>query len=368
MGGGGRGLHWQCGVRLPWRLGRITRPVRATGQRENKNARAQLDHLISPSPSPPSTPFLSISAQSEKFGTRIFSETVTTVDLSARPFTIKTAERTTIADTVIISTGAVARRLAFPGSGEADGFWNKGISACAVCDGAAPMFRNTPLAVIGGGDTAMEEALFLTKYGSAVHVIHRRGELRASKIMQARALAHPKIKMVWHSVVEEAYGNDKGKLGGVKVKNLETGVVSDLPLAGLFFAIGHEPASKFLGGQVTTDEDGYITTTPGTVETSIPGVFAAGDVQDKKWRQAITAAGTGCMAALSAEHFLTEHGSAMVEGDAVAAVTAAKSAEAGPGKTPAPTPSSKVAKVEAHGSPAKVAAAAGGRKDLAPTH
>jgi thioredoxin reductase (NADPH) len=262
---------------------------------------------------------------------------------------------------VIIATGAVARRLAFPGSGETDGFWNKGISACAVCDGAAPMFRNAPLAVVGGGDTAMEEALFLTKYGSEVHVIHRRGELRASKIMQARALAHPKIRMVWHSVVEKAYGNEKGKLGGVKVKNIETGAVSDLPLAGLFFAIGHEPASKFLGGAVATDEDGYIITKPGTVETSVPGVFAAGDVQDKKWRQAITAAGTGCMAALSAEHFLTEHGSAL--DGVVAGAAATVTADAGPGKTPAPTPVAKAAKVEAHGSPAKVAA-----KALAGTH
>ena len=341
---------------------------------KTKHARALSTSLasLSSSPTPAHPPLLPTphSAQSEKFGTRIFSETVTSVDLSARPFTVKTAERTTLADTVIISTGAVARRLAFPGSGEADGFWNKGISACAVCDGAAPMFRNAPLAVIGGGDTAMEEALFLTKYGSEVHIIHRRGELRASKIMQARALAHPKIKMVWHTVVEAAYGNDKGKLGGVKVKNLETGAVTDLPLAGLFFAIGHEPASKFLGGQVATDEDGYIITKPGTVETSVPGVFAAGDVQDKKWRQAITAAGTGCMAALSAEHFLVEHGPASVAGDAAAAVTAGAVAGGdAPGKTPAPTPISKVAKVEAHGSPAKVAAAAaGGRKALAPTH
>lgn len=293
---------------------------------------------------------------------------MTSVDLSRRPFTVRTAERTALADTVVIATGAVARRLTFPGSGEADGFWNKGISACAVCDGAAPMFRNAPLAVVGGGDTAMEEALFLTKYGSAVHIIHRRGELRASKIMQARALAHPKITMVWHSVVEEAYGNDKGKLGGVKVKNVQTGKVTDLPLAGLFFAIGHEPASKFLGGQVATDEDGYILTKPGTVETSVPGVFAAGDVQDKKWRQAITAAGTGCMAALSAEHFLTEHGRAGEEAADAAATAAVKSGDA-PGKTPAPTPTpaAKAAKVEAGGSPAKVAAA-GGRKALAPTH
>jgi len=347
----------------------------ARAHKSQKPTLRPLDIIILPPRTVRPSPLPINSAQSEKFGTRIFSETVTTVDLSRRPFTVKTAERTALADTVIIATGAVARRLAFPGSGEADGFWNKGISACAVCDGAAPMFRGAPLAVIGGGDTAMEEALFLTKYGSEVHVIHRRGELRASRIMQARALAHPKIRMVWHSVVEAAYGNEKGKLGGVKVKHLETGAVTDLPLAGLFFAIGHEPASKFLGGAVATDEDGYIVTKPGTVETSVPGVFAAGDVQDKKWRQAITAAGTGCMAALSAEHFLTAHGSALEAAvgaaDGLAAVTAAAKEKGGsdaPGKTPAPTPQSKVAKVEAHGSPAKVAAAVGGRTKLAGTH
>lgn len=197
-----------------------------------------------------------------------------------------------------------------------------------MCDGASPLFRGVPLAVVGGGDTAMEEALFLTKYGSKVYIIHRRDELRASKVMQRRALEHPKIEMVWSSSIVEAYGNEAGKLGGVKVKNVATGKVSDLAVGGLFFAIGHEPASSFLEGQLATDSDGYIVTKPGTVETSVPGVFAAGDVQDKKWRQAVTAAGTGCMAALSAEHYLGEHGSAL---DAAAA-SLAKAAVASPAK------------------------------------
>lgn len=182
-----------------------------------------------------------------------------------------------------------------PGSGEGPGgFWNKGISACAVCDGAAPIFRNKPLAVIGGGDSAMEEANFLTKFGSKVYIIHRRNEFRASKIMQNRALSNPKIEVLWNSMAVEAYG-EQGKevLGGLKVKNVVTGEVSDLKVSGLFFAIGHEPATKFLNGQLQLDSDGYVVTKPGTTETSVHGVFAAGDVQDKKYRQAVTAAGTG---------------------------------------------------------------------------
>ena len=245
-------------------------------------------------------------AQSARFGTKIFSETVTKVDLSRRPFKVTTDEKEVEADTLIIATGAVARRLTFPGSDEDTGFWNKGVSACAVCDGAAPMFRNKPIAVIGGGDSAMEEATFLTKYGSKVYIIHRRDELRASKIMQKRALDHPKIEFLWSSAVDSAYGDDKGKLAGLKVKSLKTGEVTDVPVAGLFFAIGHEPATKFLDGQLELDEEGYVVTAPGGTATSVTGVFAAGDVQDKRWRQAITAAGTGCMAALEVERFLEE--------------------------------------------------------------
>jgi len=247
--------------------------------------------------------------QSLRFGTRVFTETVVRLDLSIRPFRVYTDAKQVDADTVIIATGAVAKRLDFPGAGEGeDGFWNRGISACAVCDGAAPIFRNRPLAVIGGGDSAMEEANFLTKYGSKVYIIHRRDAFRASKIMQKRALDNPKIEVIWNTVVLEASGNERGLLSGLNLRNTVTGEVSVLEVSGLFFAIGHEPATKFLEGQLELDSDGYIVTKPGTTQTSIPGVFAAGDVQDKKWRQAITAAGTGCMAALEAEHYLQEIG------------------------------------------------------------
>ncbi|WOK91959.1 thioredoxin reductase NTRB [Canna indica] len=244
-------------------------------------------------------------AQSLRFGTEILSETVTSVDFTARPFRVLSSSTTVEADAVVVATGAVARRLHFAGSEE---FWNRGISACAVCDGAAPIFRNRPIAVVGGGDSAMEEANFLTKYGSKVYIVHRRDTFRASKIMQARALGNPKIEVVWDSEVVEAYGENQGPLTGVKVKNVVTGEVSDIKVSGLFFAIGHEPATKFLGGQLELASDGYIVTKPGTTHTSVKGVFAAGDVQDKKYRQAITAAGSGCMAALDAEHYLQEAG------------------------------------------------------------
>ncbi|KAH7849028.1 hypothetical protein Vadar_011940 [Vaccinium darrowii] len=250
-------------------------------------------------------------SQSVRFGTEIVTETVNKVDFTTRPFKVFTDSKEVLADSVIVATGAVAKRLSFPGSDEGKGgFWNKGISACAVCDGAAPIFRNKPLAVIGGGDSAMEEANFLTKFGSKVYIIHRRNEFRASKIMQNRTLSNPKIEVLWNSSAVEAYGEQgKDVLGGLKVKNVVTGEVSDLKVSGLFFAIGHEPATKFLGGQLQLDSDGYVVTKPGTTETSVHGVFAAGDVQDKKYRQAVTAAGTGCMAALDAEHYLQEIGS-----------------------------------------------------------
>ncbi|GER29333.1 thioredoxin reductase [Striga asiatica] len=249
-------------------------------------------------------------AQSVRFGTQIFTETVSRVDFSGFPFKIFSDSKTVVADSVIIATGAVAKRLSFPGS---DTYWNRGISACAVCDGAAPIFRNKPLAVIGGGDSAMEEANFLTKYGSKVYIIHRRDEFRASKIMQSRALSNPKIEVLWNSVVAEAYG--ERTLGGLKVENVSTGKISDLNVSGLFFAIGHEPATKFLDGQLELDSDGYVVTKPGTTLTSVKGVFAAGDVQDKKYRQAVTAAGSGCMAALDAEHYLQEIGAQVGKSD-----------------------------------------------------
>lgn len=229
-------------------------------------------------------------AQSVRFGTHILSETVASVDFSSHPFVVVSDSTTVNADAVIVATGAVARRLNFPGS---EKFWNRGISACAVCDGAAPIFRNKPIAVVGGGDSAMEEANFLTKYGSKVYIVHRRDAFRASKIMQARALGNPKIEVVWNSEIVEAYGGEKGSLDGLKIRNIKTQKVMDLRTNGLFFAIGHEPATNFLGGQLELDSDGYVITNPRTTETSVKGVFAAGDVQDKKYRQAITAAASG---------------------------------------------------------------------------
>ncbi len=241
-------------------------------------------------------------AQSARFGTRIETETVEKVDFSKRPFTVTTAERSVQAETVIIATGATAKRLFLPGE---DRLWQNGISACAVCDGALPIFRQKPLVVIGGGDTASEEANFLTKFASKVYVVHRRGELRASAIMAKRLIDNPKVEMVWDSAAEETLG-DKF-LTGVRVKNLKTGATRVIEAAGLFYAIGHVPNTEFLGGQLELDETGYVVTKPGTTQTSVAGVFACGDVQDKVWRQAVTAAGTGCMSALEAERFLHAH-------------------------------------------------------------
>lgn len=203
---------------------------------------------------------------------------------------------------IIIATGASAKRMHLPGE---DTYWQSGISACAVCDGAVPIFRNKPLAVVGGGDSAAEEAMYLTKYGSTVYVLVRRDELRASKIMAKRLLSNPKIKVEWNTVPIEAKG-DNDLLTGLVLKDTKTGETRELPVNGLFYAIGHIPATSLVKGQVETDADGYIVTIPGTAETSVKGVFAAGDVQDKRYRQAITSAGSGCMAALEAERLLAE--------------------------------------------------------------
>jgi thioredoxin reductase (NADPH) len=242
--------------------------------------------------------------QSERFGTVIHTETVNRVDLSRRPFRYVADEREGEAKTLIIATGATAKRLYVPGTGD-DELWQRGISACAVCDGALPLFRNQPLVVIGGGDTAMEEAMYLTKYGSRVYIVHRRDELRASKIMQQRAIENGKIEFIWSHGLVRAVGDDG--LSAVVLQDLKNGGERELPAAGLFFAIGHVPNTEFLEGQLETDESGYLITKPDSTATSVEGVFAAGDVQDKKWRQAITAAGTGCMAALEVEHFLVTH-------------------------------------------------------------
>ncbi|OAQ83308.1 thioredoxin reductase [Purpureocillium lilacinum] len=243
-------------------------------------------------------------AQSERFGTEIITDTVTKLDLSARPFKYSTEfspEETHTADAVVIATGASARRLNLPGE---DKYWQNGISACAVCDGALPIFRNKPLYVIGGGDSAAEEATFLTKYASKVVVLVRRDVLRASKTMAHRLLNHPKAEVRFTSAATEVRGGEDGLMSHLVVKNSATGEEEVVEASGLFYAIGHDPATALVKGQLDMDEDGYIKTKPGTTMTSIEGVFAAGDVQDKRYRQAITS--TGCMAALEAEHFLAD--------------------------------------------------------------
>jgi len=241
--------------------------------------------------------------QSIRFGTRVVTETVSRVDLSSRPFKYWSDDsEPNTADAIIIATGASAKRMGLKGE---DVYWQSGISACAVCDGAVPIFRNKPLAVIGGGDSAAEEATYLTKYGSHVYVLVRRGELKASKIMAKRLQNHPKITVLWHTVATECQG-DGDLLNNLRIKNLQTGEEKDLPVRGLFYAIGHEPATALFRSQLQTDADGYIVTVPGTTQTSVKGVFAAGDVQDKRYRQAITSAGSGCMAALEVEKLLSE--------------------------------------------------------------
>ena len=244
--------------------------------------------------------------QSVKFGNNIITETVSKVDLSSRPFKLWTEfnedEEPITTDTLILDCGAADNRLHLPGE---ETYWQQGISACAVCDGAVPIFRNKPLAVIGGGDSACEEAEFLTKYGSKVFLIVRKDYLRASTIMQRRVEKNPKIEIVFNTSPLEAKGDGK-LLNAVTVKNTKEDRQYDLPVNGLFYAIGHTPATAIVKGQVDMNEAGYINTVPGTSLTSVPGVFAAGDVQDFRYRQAITSAGSGCMAGLDAEKFIAE--------------------------------------------------------------
>ncbi len=240
-------------------------------------------------------------AQSVKYGTRIKTETVERVDLSERPVRVYAPSGEYQARSVIVATGATAKRLSLPGE---ETYWQKGISACAVCDGALPIFRSKPLVVIGGGDSACEEAAYLSKFGSSVTMLVRRDELRASKAMQKRALANPKITIQWNTVAVEAVGEQL--LTGVKVRNKVTGEESILEASGLFYAIGHTPNTAFLDGQLEMDETGYLITEPDSTRTSVPGVFACGDVKDRVYRQAVTAAGSGCMAALNAEHYLVD--------------------------------------------------------------
>lgn len=266
-------------------------------------------------------------AQAVRWGAELYTEDVTYVDLSQRPFVIRSDDREIKAHSVVIATGATAKRLGLPSEHQ---FWSRGISACAICDGATPLFRGADLVVIGGGDTAAEEAIYLTKYGSHVHLLVRREGMRASKAMQDRVLENPKITVHWNTVAVDVYGN--GLMEGVRVKNIQTNVESDIPAKGLFYAIGHTPNTQLFQGQIELDEVGYIVT-HGSVETNVEGVFAAGDVQDHEFRQAITAAGTGCMSAMLAERWLSSKG--LVQEFHQQASEEASSAEAAPASSAA---------------------------------
>ncbi len=235
--------------------------------------------------------------QAERFGTEFLTGEVTKVEVSGRPFRLTIEdERVLESKTLIIASGASALKIGVPGETQLMGH---GVSTCATCDGF--FFRGKELVVVGGGDTAVEEATFLTKFATKVSVIHRRDKLRASKIMQERAFKNDKVAFVWNSIVQEILGN--GVVSGVRLRNVENGQTTDLACAGVFIAIGHKPNTELFKGQLDMDDKGYITTHDGTA-TNIPGVFAAGDVQDSKYRQAVTAAGSGCMAAIDAERFL----------------------------------------------------------------
>jgi thioredoxin reductase (NADPH) len=238
--------------------------------------------------------------QAERFGTRIISSDVTRVDLSDRPFNVWVGEDLYEAQTLIISTGASAQWLDIPGETRLRGY---GVSACATCDGF--FFRDKDLAVVGGGDTAMEEAIFLTKFAAKVTIIHRRDEFRASKIMAQRALAHPRIEVIWDTAVQEVLGDDL--VTGLRLRNVKTGGETELAVDGVFLAIGHRPNTSIFQEQLSLDEVGYVITEGETTGTSVEGVFAAGDVADPVYRQAVTAAGMGCQAAIDAAHLLLEH-------------------------------------------------------------
>jgi thioredoxin reductase (NADPH) len=245
--------------------------------------------------------------QALNFGTRIVTDDVVEADLQRRPFIVRTresGEHQTHA--LVVATGARANYLGLPSE---EAYKNRGVSACAVCDGALPRFRNKPLVVVGGGDSAVEEATYLTKYASKVHMVHRRDKLRASMIMQERALGNPKIQMEWKSTLEEVLGNDKEGVTGARLTSTADGKSRELPASGVFLAIGHTPNTAFLKGQVALTEKQYIKwTQPFRTTTSVEGVFAAGDVADDYYRQAVTSAGTGCMAALDAERWLASKG------------------------------------------------------------
>ena len=243
-----------------------------------------------------------LKAQAARFGTEFFSGDVIDVDLSRRPFKLTLENKDTLScDSLIISTGASARWLGMDSEKEYSG---RGVSACATCDGF--FFRDQDVAVVGGGDTALEEALYLANICKSVTLIHRRDEFRGSKIMQKRAVDHEKISIFWDTVVEEVLGNQMAGMTSLKVKNVKTEKVTEHPITGLFVAIGHSPNTKLFKDKLNLNENGYVEVTPGTTYTSVEGVFASGDVQDHVYRQAVTAAGTGCMAAIDAERWLAE--------------------------------------------------------------
>ena len=239
--------------------------------------------------------------QAERFGAELVSDDAVAVDLTASPKVVKTETDTYLAKAVIIATGSKYKELDVPGEKQLSG---RGVSWCATCDGF--FFRGQDIVVVGGGDSALEEATFLTRFADSVTLVHRRDALRASKIMQDRAMANPKIKFVWDSQVVSMEG-DNGKLTGVRVKNVHTGDEKVLPVTGAFIAIGHSPRSELFAGQLPTDPDGYLLVEQPTTRTAIEGVFACGDVVDRTYRQAVTAAGTGCSAAIDAERWLAEH-------------------------------------------------------------
>jgi len=239
--------------------------------------------------------------QAERFGAKLFFEDATRVDLSSRPFVVETDDRRFTADALIIATGASAKWMGIESETR---LTNLGVSACATCDGA--LFKDKAMAVVGGGDTAMEEALFLTRFATKVTVIHRRDELRASKIMQERALGHDKIEFAWNATVDEVLGDEF--VTGVRISDVKSGEKREIPIEALFVAIGHQPNTDLFQEQLDLDEQGYVQVAPGSTRTSVEGAFACGDCADKVYRQAVTAAGTGCMSAIDAERWLAEQG------------------------------------------------------------
>ena len=239
--------------------------------------------------------------QAERFGTRFLQKTVTKVDFSGQPYKVYAGDETWESKAVIIATGATAKYLGLPSEAA---FENKGVSACATCDGALPRYRNKPLVVVGGGDTAMEEALFLTKFASKVHVVHRRDKFRASKIMADRVINHEKTQIEWNTVIDEVLGTDADGVTGVRLKDANTGEIREVECVGYFAAIGHKPNTDVFAGIIDLHDNGYMKTKPDSTYTNVEGVFACGDVQDHVYRQAVTAAGSGCMAAIDATRWL----------------------------------------------------------------